>query len=332
MADHNPTKYFYDAVAYYKKAKLLQDRNNYGGKIQLSGDPLMDNVSIYDTVLRKHAGFSNVLEDLHGRIKPTRFQKKWRLREWLFLYGVHRMTGSGASFYPQSEGIKRHGYMNSILPHLTNLQTREEMVYAIRHWGPPMFTSLGNQPPPFPKPQGHYKTGGKYYLCEIWPQVVDDIIHHLTGYRKKPSIREATKFITDWNVRHGYKRFSFTMTAFTMDIAEYHPSLIDPNSQCNYGANCLLSLDAMYDSTPRKHSDSWYDAAMEMFCSWLNEAKLAPPVGARPMDVEDVLCDTVRYWLQFVPKHGYGHLVESLLTNKSPIHPDEFQLFIDQRK
>ena len=325
--------YLSDFVDYYRKAAALQRRNHYAGKALHCGDPLMDHVTIYDTVLRRHAGFSNILEDLHGRVKPTREQKQWGLKEWLYVYGVHRMTGSGASFYPPTAGDKRHGYMNSICPYLIKCATRRQMIDAIEAWDRPMFTSKGNQPPPFPKPQGGFTTGGKFYLCTIWPSAVDEIIYQLSTARPKPTIRQATQLITDWNVGQGYKRFTFTMTAFTMDIAEYHPSLISPESQCNYGANALLALDAMFDTTPRRHRPGWYDEVMELLREHLTDTGVSwKSTGARPMDVEDVLCDVVRYWLQFVPKVGYEHLTAAQRENRSSISKQRFEEFINARK
>lgn len=331
------TPYFYDALDYYRKAKILQDRNHYGGKLQKCGDPLMDNVSIFDTVLRKHAGFSNVLEDLWRRGVPQDFPNAGKRPKhdeitWIYLFGIHRYTGSGASFFPKSAGVKRHGYNNTILFDLAFYKSIDVMRYFIQYYGKPMFTSLGNQIIPAPKPKFPFTSGAKYYLCIHWPRAAEDFYYWLKSSMRKPTIREATEWLNRWNVKEGFKRFTFCSTALVMDVAEYLPHLINPSSQCNYGSNCLLSFDAMFDSIPRKHSKKWYDEAMIQLCKALQP--LAPKgVGARPMDVEDSPgCDIVRYWLEFIPKVGYDHLTEKQRHNKSRIKKLNFQKFIQARK
>ena len=53
--------YYEDFLAYYQKAKLVQEHSNLGGNpyVGSCGDDLIENVTIYDTVERQHAGFQN---------------------------------------------------------------------------------------------------------------------------------------------------------------------------------------------------------------------------------------------------------------------------------
>ena len=190
-------EYYQDFLAYYQKAKLVQKCANLGGYpyIGSCGDDLIENVTIYDTVERKHAGFQNMLQDLWFGSKAPKYykwsnehkarndsyndqHKFWSRREWLWIFMFHRITGSGASFEQD------HGYRNTVVPQLAKLKTCEEMVRWVRNNDDtPMFTSIGNQIPMFPskhlweslnKSGFDYKTPGKLWLCECMTELVDD--------------------------------------------------------------------------------------------------------------------------------------------------------------
>jgi hypothetical protein len=323
----NPTAYLDDFLQYYYRAALLEERNHRGGKTKTVGDPLQDNVTIYDTVHRKFAGFSNVLRDLHEMFKL----KSRNMSDWLFIYGVHRMTGSGASFFPKSEGPQRHGYCNVIAPALGAAMKddngrnnyHEEFVEIIRNWKQPMFSSFGNQPPPFPKPPEEYDQGGRYFFCEVWPSFVELIMDELVTGEKR-SIAEFTDWMLELNRTNGFKRFKFTYTAFVMDIADWHTQSIDAQSQCYYGANCCLALNAMYSEDNKSRSDRFYHEAMDDLIPRCSEI-----IGedAAPMDVEDSLCDAVRWWNRFVPRRGYDHLTADQRETTSTVSQSEFAHF-----
>lgn len=296
----------------------LEDRNHRGGSTKLSGDPLQDNVSIYDTVRRRYAGFSNVLRDLHG--DPGRRlagPRSWHLAEWVYAYGIHRMSGSGASFYPKSEGDRRHGYCNTALFELANHVDIPGMVGCLRERmdirKQPTFTSLGNQPPPFPKPRDGYRTGGSYYFCEVWPEFAVEIAYVLSEYERDagPSIADFTDYLLECNRARGFKAFKFAFTALVMDFADWHPEHISPLTQCHYGNNCMIALNAMYSDHNRNKSTNWYHECMEIL---IPQCSAILGEEAAPMDVEDSLCDAVRYWSRFVPRHGYDHIAKERRT------------------
>lgn len=344
MTHPHPTKYLEDFLEYYKRAKILEDRNHRSGKRKSSGCPLQDNVSIYDTIRRRYAGFSNVLRDLHSGIIPVSGDgkvvgnvdsKKWSLATWLYVYGVHRMTGSGASFYPKSQGWKRHGYMNTPMFDLAlNAKGCKDPVAAmytrlfrrIEEEKIPTWTSMGNQPPPFPSPGQGYTKGGAFYLCEIWPNFAREIAEVLESSDRAdlPSIASLTDWVLQRNVERGFKQFKFTMTAFVMDIADWHPQFVSPLTQCYYGANCFVALNAMFSGDNRTKGKKFYHEAMDLLCGLVE-----PILGEQPapMDVEDCACDIVRYWNRFVPKHGYEKLAPDQRTPISKISYKEFQAF-----
>lgn len=343
-ATPSPTHYLEDFLRYYARAKVLEDRNHRGGKRKTCGDPLQDHVSIYDTVQRRFAGFSNVLRDLHGgsgrrddadgqwgRENPERLAntKKWSLETWLYVYGIHRMTGSGASFFPKSEGPRRHGYCNVVVPELADCVNIRGMVQVIRDRAKakiPMFSSFGNQPPPFPKPEDDYATGGVYFFCEVWPQFVEMVHEELQRLTGITTISMFTDWMLELNRCNQLKAFKFAYTAFVMDIADWHPQLMPPSSQCYYGANCLVAMNAMFSENNRTKGGKFYHECMEAL---IPECSKILGVEAQPMDVEDCACDAVRYWSRFVPRHGYAHLEPHQRESTSVVPVEEFLAFCE---
>lgn len=316
------TRYYDDFLLYYEKAKILQQTNL--GQLPLgtkSGDPLMDNITIYDTVNRAFAGFSNAIQQLwYGSNNPKKHQtvdaydglhEIWERSTWIYVFLVHRLTGSGASFQHD------HGFRNTILPTLAErCNDIDSMVDTIKQWNKPMYTTIGNQTPAFPKPVAGYLAGGKYYMCEYSPSMSREIMNWLNKTKLsggKTTIRQVVDWCLDWNTEHGFKRFKFAFTAFAMDLAEYMPDLVDPTSHANYGKNALESLDLMYTpETGRPRNAAFYDKSMDHLCD---------AVEGLPYDVEDVLCDFVRAQENYIPK-GYGHLgLDQIKYNSFDLHP-----------
>jgi len=314
------TRYFDDFLLYYKKAEILEKRNfSILPPDTKCDDPLMDHITIYDTIHRKYAGFSNMLQQVwYGSSNPKVHQRvpefdelkhKWDRTTWLYVFLVHRLTGSGASFQHD------HGFRNTILPTLARQCSEIDcMTEVIRKWSVPMYTSIGNQIPAFPKPKDGYANGGKYYLCELTPHMARDLMQWFDSNGGTKGIREVVDWCLDWNTEHGCKRFKFVMTAFVMDIAEYMPDLVDPRSHANYGKNAMESLDLMYSpEAGESRNAAFYDKAMDHLCQ---------TVGGMPYDVEDVLCDSIRYWENYIPK-GYSHLTLDQIQTRTTIvgHP-----------
>lgn len=295
------TEFVDDFLKYYYRAEILQNTK------EKCGDNLQDNVTIYNCIYRKYAGFSNVLEDLtYGKDSPAqkRYKKiKHNLREWLYIYLFHRMTGSGASFHPDD-----HGYRNSIAHKVASKKTIKDMVEYVKRYDGVMFTSIGNQVPPFPKPAGtFYRTGGKLYLCEYAPKLINDLMMYLSIGQK--GIKEAVDFCCRWHKRHGLKQYHFCLTAFIMDIAEYWPDLVDQDSHCYYGSNAIKALNVMYINDEKIPKKTWYEKCMQ---------DLVNTTGNKPYSLEDVLCDAVRYWSDYIPK-GYDHLTKEQVKRLSKL-------------
>ncbi|MBR87326.1 MAG: hypothetical protein CMK38_00105 [Porticoccaceae bacterium] len=326
------TDYFKDFILYAAKAKKVQNECNLGGApyVGSCGDDLIENVTIYDTVERKHAGFQNMLQDLWFADSAPKYYKwtkehqarnesfkhlqdTWSRREWLFIFLAHRITGSGASFEVD------HGYRNTILPELAKLKTAEEMVEWIKRYEGVMYTSVGNQIPAFPKPRDGYKTGGKVYFGEYALNLVDDVWKFVDEINKdrKALIREIVDFMCTWNRERGMKAFHFQYTATVADLADYYVDLVDEASHMYYGKNAQEAMDLFATKKARINKAQFYDVVME-------EAKIK--TGGFPKDLEDVMCDYIRFVENYIPDNRektYASLDRTKIWNTSIItnHP-----------
>ncbi len=322
------TEFFNDFVDYYRKAKILQDGNCINVKNQVN-DPIMDNVTIYDTVNRRHAGFSKILEDIHGvrtRKDLQRLQdctQMFSSKEFHFFHLLHRFSGSGASFQPTflqdgSRNPKEHGYHNSLIPKLIQVMAMDSIEGvrdAIVRNTDPMVTSVGNQPPSLKNPDpSKYRLAQQYYFDQVGDAFVTDYLTFLMNKEhetnKPTGIKDAVDFSCAWHKERGFKQWHFVMTAFVMDTAEYYPELVDPASHCYYGANCVRSFDLIFQ---KEKGDPKSKADFQELCM----TELCKAVNGNPYDVEDVCCDYIRYVNEHIPK-GYDHLtLEQRLNNST---------------
>jgi hypothetical protein len=321
-----PTRYVDDFLRYYKIALRLEERNlrRLAGEQDdyVAPDPLMENVLIYNNVHRRYAGFSKVLEDIHGR-RPDRFAfdcSHFNDYTWRYLELVHRVTGSGASFE------KDHGYRNAIVPRLAATYTDlVDMAAYLEHLDtvfdgvrPPIFTSIGNQIPPFPKPLSPFNSGGFMYLARYAPRLAIDYQSWLTislAERQTPmDQRVATDWVLSWHTKYGLKKFHFVLTAWVMDTAEYAPEYVSRESLVYYGKNALECLALLFKPIGKEKQSQANDEGVLWLCEQL---------GAYPYDLEDVLCDYIRYVENYVPPGSYAHLEPEQKLNASLVqdHP-----------
>lgn len=308
-----PTMYFEDFLAYYEKAHRLQEMNisSPTGRdlaTQQVGDPLMDWIPIYDTVERRYAGFSNALQQVwFGSANPKRWQAlpefdgaRAALTEldWMFVFLIHRITGSGASFSHD------HGFRNSIVADMVRNgpQAGDMKRYVLSEMraGRPIFTSIGNQIPAFMQPtpvQVAYKRPSELYIDQAAPRLVHETLRWLQAQPKPVGIKEAVEKACEIQSACGQRKFHFVLTAWVMDLGEMMPHYVDPHSHVGYGKNALEAFALMFDGFKQRHAE----AAMDYLIGALEERGYAR--GAlRPYSLEDVACDTVRYVEHYVPK------------------------------
>jgi hypothetical protein len=323
--DLQPTPYFVEAYHYYHRAKSLQEKNlGYVPENFKSGCDLQDNIPIYDTVRRRFAGFSNVLEQLrygdqapkivNNRLKGWDYPRfRGDDRAWLYVCLVHRVTGSGASFEHD------HGWRNTIVPLMVSdslgIPPMSSWISYNRHMT--MFTSIGNQIPPFNKLKDpFFRLAGIEYLVKIAPQLVDDVwfwFEQRCRYGKGPAgIKETVDQVLDYQRKRGCKQFKFVLTAWVMDMAEYLPHLVDATSDCYHGKNAQEALSVCLRPTVRMNSQEFFDRGTRLFSNL---------TGTLPMDVEDASpgCDLIRWLENYVPKKGFDHVREAGLFNNSSL-------------
>ncbi len=323
------TEFFNDFVEYYGKALVLQEKNlKLVPETFMANDPLMDSITIYDTVNRRHAGFSKVLEDIHGvrvrkdLVKLQDYSKHLNIFEFHFLHLFHRFTGSGASFQPTflqdgSRNPREHGYHNNLVGKLADIMLHEGVTGArqlIVENVNPMVTSVGNQPPSLKNPDPEkYRLAQQYYFDQVAESFINDYVVFVTTKSENGpiGIKEAVDFSCAWHKSRGFKQWHFVLTAFVMDTAEYYPELVDPKSHCYYGANCVRAFDLIFtkEATDPKSKAEYQEQCMTELCKAVN---------GNPYDVEDVCCDVIRYWAEYVPK-GYEHLTDAQKQNRSTL-------------
>lgn len=338
-----PTKYYDEYLRYYEMARIQQEECNLGTVAHASAtvkDPLMVNVELYDVVQRKFAGFTQIVLDLwygatpehpyshklHAVRKPicerfTGIHKKWSLPEWLYVFILHRVAGSGINY-----AKKPSGYNNTILPELYDCATIEDMVEKILGRGKKtIFTSVGYQFPAFPKPRDDkYRLGGDYYLAEYAPALAYDLAEALSvrGTGNPWQLRELGEYMFDWNRRAGLRAYKFQYAAVVADIADFYPQYVDVTSPFFYGTNAVECISYLADPVGRSRNEEFLDSVME---------QIRIDTGANPYDAEDVCCDFIRWIENYVrPGADYQHLDRDAVWNSSTItdHPFGRQKFM----
>jgi hypothetical protein len=330
----SPTPWAVEALAYFERAKLLQAQNQreWAGekfKRKSCGDALMDAIPIYDTVERRYAGFSNVLEALwYGEEAPKAQVNLAKGRplisvnsgpiEWLYICLVHRMTGSGASFEHD------HGWRNTIVPEMAQLRKLTQMAEFVRRHPGPSGTSIGNQFPMVSKTK-HLNGARNHlqrYLAEDGPVFAINMGLWFEETAKAgrgwwgnhQTIKETVAKALEINQKLGQKRFIFQLTAWAMDVAEYLPHWVDKASDCLHGKNAQEALRLCFDKArgAKMGRQEFYDLGTRVFCD---------ATGTNPMDVEDAApgCDLVRWVENYVPRNGFEHVVERDIFNSSSL-------------
>lgn len=331
-----PTKYYDEFLRYFKMAKTQQEECNLG-RIKHSEssvpDDLMKHVELYDVVERKYAGFSQIVndvyygwsedhpywnkmkEDLMTKQRET-ISKNWRgkrnifdLKDWLYLFLFHRLTGSGINY-----AHKPSGYYNTLLSEMHVADNIPQMIEIIKSAKRPFYTSVGYQFPSFPKPIEGYKRGGDYFLCEFVPQLAQDVATFLESGDKK-DLREVGDFMFRWNADRGLRAYRFQYAAFIADIADWFPDFVNRESPFYYGTNAIECIEYLATKSIKMSKEIFLDSVM---------MKIYEDTGSFPYNAEDVACDSIRWIENYVKPGGdYDHLDFDHVWNSSTIkdHP-----------
>jgi len=354
------TKYYDEFIRYFDLAKKQQDLCNLGtvGYMESNmGDSLMEHIELYDVVERKYAGFSQIVNDIFYGWTPehpywdkmnagihtsqrvevaknwTGKQQVFGLEEWLYLFILHRVTGSGINY-----ATKPSGYHNTILFHLHECDTIEDMCEVIKSHQYPFYTSVGYQFPAFPKPPENqtnaddlfvgmtgfsnettytYKRGGDYYLCEFAPRLARELATYLQNGEKK-QLRELGEWLFKWNYDNGLRAYRFQYAAVIADIADWYPEYVVRESMFYYGTNAVECIGYLADpenGKGNKKGEEFLDAVM---------TKIYADTGSLPYNAEDVACDYIRWIENYLrPGKDYNHVDMDAVWNSSTIkdHP-----------
>lgn len=349
----SPDQYYEEFIRYYRLAETQQAACNlgmapYAGSVD---DPLMEAVELYDVVERRYAGFSQLIHDCfygwtpehpywhkmeagvygipisweHPR-KGAKYwgyadqvprKTDWPLENWLYLFLVHRLTGSGINYSKRPSG-----YHNTVVPLFHSCDTIEEMSHTVMaaSMHMPIFTSIGYQFPAFPKPPPGYKKGGVYFMRE--PTLLPELARKVASFlgnggiypprNPKPTLRELGQFMFDWNASKGLRAYRFQYAAFIADVCDWFPDLVDRESPFYYGSNAVECISYL---TGGRKAEKDLDAMM---------LKIYDEVGSLPYNAEDVCCDFIRWVENYVrPGADYDHLDRDAVFSSCTIkdHP-----------
>ena len=312
------TKYYEEFKRYYALAEDQQAKTNLGWQDYEGSttDDLMNNIQLYDVVERKLAGFSQIVNDAfyantkdhpyydkiqagHAANQRKYMIEKWHdrhkvygLREWLYVFLVHRITGSAINY-----GTIPSGYHNTILFDLYQYDTVDEMAKVIPHYRKTFYTSIGYQFPKFPKPPEGYKRGGDYYLATYAPRLVNEMATWLESSGKR-DFREMGDWMFAWNEANGLCRYKFQYAAFLADIADWFPEFVNKESLFYYGTNAVECISYLIEG--KKKDQKTLDAVMHM---------IYEDLGSVPYNAEDVCCDFIRWVENYIrPGAHYDHV------------------------
>jgi len=331
------THYYPEFLRYYEMAKRQQEECNLGliphaeSSIE---DDLMKHVELFDVVERKYAGFSQIVNDIfYGwtdehpywkrmeaglaseprKVVATNWtgkKKVLNIEDWMFLFLVHRLTGSAINY-----AKKPSGYHNSILFHLHECDNIDQMIEVIKNHKQPFYTSVGYQIAAFPKPTEGYNRGGDYFICEHVPQLARDVVKFLESNGTKKNFREIGDFMFAWNKERGFRAFKFQYAAFIADIADWFPEYVNKESPFYYGTNAIECINYLAYKIKGVPQEAFLDRITQ---------RIYEDTGAYPYNSEDVTCDFIRYIENYVkPGADYRHLDYDNVWNSSNIidHP-----------
>lgn len=345
--------FFEDYMRYMRNAWMLEQKKKGVAEYMdvVTGDYLMDNVPIYDVTDRQYAGINDVIQDLWYNDDPidnpkAQLRKDWRAQPvdrapkisyfeqlksykglhdrwdrmtWLYVWLVHRITGSAASY------VDDHGYRNTIIPELAQFDTVNEMADFIYSYDRGFYTSAGCQIPGFPKldnqailNEGHQhnynslasKAQGKLFLCTCGPRLVKEIDHqfdlidqglrqkfgHKTVYNSDGSVKMEglMDFVCEYNQKRKFNQFAFQYALFAADVSDYLPQYVSPVSHVHYGTNSVKALKVLTEGGRAKDFD---DTARKIKLAFLERYN----IKLKYKGIENSLCDYTKYLKEQVP-------------------------------
>lgn len=279
---------------------------------EIVDDDLIFHVPIYDMLDRRYAAFCSFLEALDKRehdpkghgVKFKDHQVNRRIDK-LMLYYLFRLCGSGINYKPASHGFGNFWIVKSIL----------NGRYRYDQWlkdlpGSQFSDNKGYLLPQFSIGLRTFILNHAYGLVKFLEGEVLESQHSIIDFVNKGNeyLREA-----------GFKRQTFVLSAFAADVAEYHPSLVDPKSMIYAGTNAQKCIKAIFGRCKPSEAIAF----------------LSERYGSVPYSIEDSrLCDPVRYFLEYqsrdhIIKNG-GKVYKNNSTLKKIWTEQDYQSFQSQ--
>lgn len=332
------TEYYEEFLRYFEMASWQHENCNLGTRPHSEmpyDDDLMKNVFLYDVVERKYAGFGQILLDVMCDKNNHPYKHKmpkwredicngidsssWDLPEFLFVFFVHRLTGSAINYSKNPSG-----YHNSPLLHMSGCTSIRDMVKAYKNIKGPKFTSMGYQIASFPKPKGFYSRGGDYFICEHLPKLCYHLSNWLEINSSPASFREVVNECKKFNDKRNFRMWWFQYSAAAADIADFFPHLVKPDSLFLYGKNAEECMSYMAEK-PRGMSKLEFLDEIAM--------KILKDTGSVPYNSEDICCDFIRWIESYInPKQDYSHLDLDQIFSSHTIHSHPYgrqQMMLD---
>ena len=334
-------EYYDNCIKFLEQAFWYEMNCNVGTKSPDEApfkDDLMKGATMYWAVNRRHTSWCGLLYDVAFPDKhpwkhnlsekqkrilaetyKTNHYKTWTMKEYLFIFFVHRLTGSAMDY-----SLDAYGYGNSVLPYLAGSKDIDEMFTRFKAYPLPKYTSKGYQIAAFPKipesKKSEYRLAGDHFICELVPELIDDM---LDLFDKNPgklfTQRELVNYMLDWNTSRGFKRFKFPYNNVVSDIAMLVPGYVDEFALVDLGPNAKEAFDIIIDFSDnpnKKAREQLYDELLMKISAELS-------FSASMVSIEDSVCVFV-HWIENhidITKHGhYKHLdLDKVFSNHTII-------------
>jgi hypothetical protein len=156
-----------------------------------------------------------------------------------------------------------------------------------------MFTSIGNQPPAPKK-----GTSNVDFMTRELPTLINNFTEWLQ--KETRGHKDIVDYLNGYNKEVGHRKFNFVYAAFSMDCSDYFPQYVNVDSHTYLGNNAVRCMKRL--STGWKPDD---------FMNLLVER-----TGGKAKDLEDVMCDFVRFGQNYVPRGNgtFDHVSADLMN------------------
>lgn len=254
-------------------------------------DELSLRVPIYDCVHRFRTGFNSIYEDAlkYNLRVPAGCMDEQR---WFDLIVVHRLTGSGSSFYFDHGWRKREGIVHA----LQTTDNSRDFFRVIAEYEAPIVSCEGNRPPMF-------KEGMRGFLREKGARLAT--LAYTAAVTSTDLMNATDIFCASARDLAGVG-FDFICGASMMDVATYMPEYLDPRGDCPIGPSLVPSFKIIHADIPRQ---DWSRRLTDQAAMFGEVFEVRKPF--HPLDLEDVYCDYARWCRGYLPKERRSETYDS---------------------